>query len=226
MKEIIIISVGGSLIFPDEIDAGFLKNFKNLILKHVKKGKRFALMCGGGKICRRYQSAAKKLTKLSGEDIDWLGINVTIMNAQFIRTIFNRLAFPKVVTNPTEKINFREKILVASGWRPGCSTDYDAALLAKNLKVKKLVNLTNVDYIYDKDPNKFKDAKKIKEISWKEFRGLLPKKWNPGLNVPFDPIAAKKAEKLKLEVAILNGKNIKNLDKYLDNKKFIGTRIS
>ena len=63
-KEAVILFVGGSLIFPDEIDIGFLKDFKSLILKHVKKGKKFVIITGGGKICRKYQNAAGSITPL------------------------------------------------------------------------------------------------------------------------------------------------------------------
>ena len=82
-----------------------------------------------------------------------------------------------------------------------------------------------IDYIYDKDPKLFKDAKPIKKTSWKEFRKILPKNWSPGLNSPFDPIAAKEAEKLNIEVASLDGKNLDNFERYLNNLNFIGTII-
>lgn len=226
-KEFIVISVGGSLIVPEEIDIFFLKQFRNLLLKYVKKRKRFIIVCGGGKTARKYQEAAKKIVKLTRDDLDWLGIHGTRINAHLLRTIFRKIAYPKIIKNPNEKVKLKEKekILIAAGWKPGFSTDYDAVLLAKNFNVKRLVNLTNIDYVYDKDPKKFKDAKPIKEISWQKFRALLPKKWDPGLNVPFDPIAAKEAEKLKLEVAIMNGKNIKNFENYLKGKSFVGTII-
>jgi uridylate kinase len=129
------------------------------------------------------------------------------------------------VKDPTEKIDFKKKILLAAGWKPGCSTDYDAVLLAENFGIKKLVNLTNIDYVYDKDPRKFKDAKKIEKISWKDFIKIVGDKWDPGLNAPFDPIASKESEKIGLEVAIINGKNLNNFEKYLNDEQFIGTII-
>lgn len=224
-KNLIVISVGGSLIVPEKIDINFLKNFKKLILKYIKKGKKFIIVCGGGKTARIYQKAAKSLKTLKKEDIDWLGIYATIINASFLKAIFKNYAHQKIIQNPLEKVNFKEKILIASGWKPGFSTDYDAVLLAKNFKAKRIINLTNIDYVYDKDPNKFKTAKPLKQISWKEFRKLSPKKWSPGLNFPFDPVASKEAEKLKLEVIIINGKKLKNLENYLENKNFVGTKI-
>lgn len=221
----IIISLGGSLIVPDKIDTKFLKRFKSLILSHVKKGKRFFIICGGGRICRRYQKAASEATKLTRNDLDWLGIHSTRLNAHLLRTIFREEAHPAIIKNPTERIKFKKKILIASGWKPGCSTDYDAVLLAKNFGAKTIVNLTNVDYVYDKDPNKYKNTKPIKQISWHEFRKIVGDKWDPGLNVLFDPVASKKAEKLGLEVIILNGNNLENLNSFLNENKFKGTII-
>jgi len=62
-------------------------------------------------------------------------------------------------------------------------------------------------------------------MSWSDFRTLFGNEWNPGANVPFDQTAAREAESLGYEVAILNGKNIDNLKKYLDGKDFVGTVI-
>lgn len=225
-KEIIVFSVGGSLIVPDSIDVKFLKSFRELILKHIKKGQRFAIVTGGGRTARNYMNAAGSVTKILNEDKDWLGIYSTHLNGNLVKTIFKKNSHPTLIEDPTKKINFKEDILIAAGWKPGCSTDYDAVLLAKNIGAKKIVNLSNIDFVYDKDPRKFSDAKKIKNITWKDFRNkVLPKKWSPGLSSPFDPVAAKEAEKLNMEVVILNGKKIRNLDKYLNNEIFNGTII-
>ncbi len=224
-EKTIIISVGGSLIVPDEIDAQWLSSFKNLIENFIKKGFKFIIICGGGKTARKYQQAAKDLGELKRDDLDWLGIHSTRLNAHLLRTIFKKHANPRVIKDPTKKLVFKEKILVAAGWKPGCSTDYDAVLFAKSLGSKKLVNLSNIEYVYDKDPKKFKDAKPIEKISWKSFRKIVGNKWDPGLNAPFDPIASRESEKLGLEVAIMNGKNLKNLENYLERKAFVGTVI-
>jgi uridylate kinase len=92
--------------------------------------------------------------------------------------------------------------------------------------VKKIINLSNIDYVYDKDPKKFPGAKKVEKFSWAEFRKLVGDKWNPGLNAPFDPIASKIAQESGMEVAIMNGRNLKNLKNYLEGKKFKGTTIN
>jgi uridylate kinase len=222
--ETVAISLGGSLIVPGEIDIEFLKKFKELILSLNKK-KRFIIICGGGKTARNYQKAAKSVTKVTNDDLDWLGIHATRLNGHLMRTIFRDFSNSKMITNPLDEIEFNESILIAAGYKPGCSTDYDAVLLAKKFNVKTLINLSNTDYVYDKDPNKFKDAKIIKKINWKDYRKISGDKWDPGLNVPFDPVAAKEGEKIGLKVVIMNGKNIKNLDNFLNGKKFDGTII-
>ena len=43
-KDMIIVSLGGSLIVPEEIDVAFLKKFRELILRYTKLGKKFILI--------------------------------------------------------------------------------------------------------------------------------------------------------------------------------------
>lgn len=219
-------SVGGSLIVPDGIDTEFLTKFKTLVLEKVQRGLTFSIIAGGGKTARRYQDAANAVTPLSRHDLDWIGIHATRLNAQLLRNIFVGYAYPQIIKNPTIDVEAEEPIIIAAGWKPGCSTDYDAVLIAKNLGATRLVNLSNIDYVYDKDPKKNPDAKKIEKISWAEFRKLIPEEWDPGLSSPFDPVAAKEAEMLGLEVAIINGEKLEEFSNYLDGKPFVGTVIS
>jgi len=229
-RKLMVVSLGGSLIVPEEIDWEFIKNFKEVIERQIKKNNyKFILITGGGKTARKYQDSSVKITDLTPEDRDWLGIHATRMNAQFIRTIFREHAHPRVNTNPHDLedfYSFKEDILVAAGWRPGFSTDYDAVVLARYLNVTKVANLSNIDYVYEKDPREFPEAKKIENISWEEFRKMVGDKWDPGMNVPFDPIASKLAAESKIEVAILNGKNLANLENYLEGKEYQGTTIN
>ena len=210
---------------PDEIDIGFLKNFREMIIEEISNGKRFILITGGGKTARDYQTAAKGVVDLNENDLDWIGIHSTRLNAHLMKTIFCDIAHEEVIKNPTFKIEFKEKLLVAGGWKPGFSTDFDAVMLAENFGAKTVINLTNVDRVYDKDPSEHSDAKPIDEMSWKEFREIVGDEWSPGGNYPFDPVASKKSEELGLKVLIMNGKNLPNLKNYLDGKEFVGTVI-
>ncbi|GIW66556.1 MAG: uridylate kinase [Candidatus Parcubacteria bacterium] len=222
---VFVISLGGSLVVPKEIDFDFLKKIKKLIEAEIKD-KKFIIIVGGGRTARNYQRVAKKLENITNEDLDWLGIHATRLNAHLLLTIFRKNAYYRIIKNPREKVNFKEKILIAAGWKPGFSTDYDAVLLAKTYETNIIINLTNIDYVYDKDPNKHKDAKPFKEISWKNYLKLIDQKWIPGMSAPFDPIASRLAKRLKFKVVIINGKKINNLRKFLENQKFDGTIIS
>ncbi len=228
MSKFKIISVGGSIIIPQTgFNLNFLKNFKQLILNEVKKGYRFILVIGGGYTCRLYQQAAQKITSLTNEELDWLGIDSTIFNANFVKYIFKGYTYKKVIQDPTKKIKTTKPIIVASGWKPGCSTDKDAVLQAKTYGAKEVINLSNIEYVYNKDPRKFKDAQKIEKISWKDFRqNIVGYKWQAGKNLPFDPIASQLAEKLDLEVKILQGTDLLEVKNVLEGKKFKGTLIT
>lgn len=224
--ERIIVSVGGSLIVPDQIDTDFLSRFKALVLEKIGEGLSFAIITGGGQLSRRYQAAVESVTSLSRQDLDWLGIHATRLNAQLFRNVFVGYVRPEVVHNPNLPIETDEPIIMAAGWQPGCSTDYDAVLMAKNVGARRLVNLSNIDYVYTADPKVDPSAEKIEKISWADFRKLIPAEWDPGLSAPFDPIAAREAEGLGLEVAIMNGASLEEFSNYLSDRPFRGTIIS
>jgi uridylate kinase len=226
-QNIYVISLGGSLIAPPEgINWKFLKKFRLIILEEIKKGKRFIITSGGGMTCRNYQMAAKKITSISNNDLDWIGLYANRLHAQLMRSLFSECAHPDIIENPAKKIKFTAKVVTGGGYKPGFSSDMSAVLLAKNLQAKILINLTNIDYVYEQDPRKYPDAKKIEKISWSDYRKIVGNKWTPGLNAPFDPIASKEAEKAGLEVVIMNGQNLKNLQNFLHDKKYKGTNIS
>ena len=224
-KKHIVISLGGSLIVPDEVDSQFLKEFTDMIKDYAKDGFKFVIITGGGKIARKYQNVAKEISNASNNDLDWLGIRALCLNAELLRVVFGDTAYGFVVLDTSGKINFDKSVVIGAAHKPGSSTDLSAIMAAKNIGAEKVINLSNIDYAYDKDPNKFPDAKKLESVSWSEYRSLIPAEWNPGLSTPFDPIASKMAEEAGLEVAILNGKNIDNLKNYLDGKEFVGTVI-
>ena len=224
-EEKIIISLGGSLIIPEEVDTDFLINFRNLILSEVEKGKKFILITGGGKIARKYNTAGLKVKELSSDELDWLGIYATRFNAEFVRLLFGEFAEKDIILDPNLPIEFNKPVILGGGWKPGNSTDLVAVMIAKNSGAKKIINLSNTDYVYDSDPRVNKDAKKIEKISWIEYRKLIPTEWNPGLNSPFDPVASELAEREGISVMTMNGKPIDNLKNFLEGKEFLGTTI-
>lgn len=227
-KERIIISLGGSLLVPESIDRTFVANFKQFVLNHIKLGYRFILVTGGGKTCRHYIEAAASVTKITDEDKDWLGIHATRLNAHLVRTIFREYAHPRINTNPHDLedfYNITEPVMVAAGWRPGFSTDFDAVVLGKYLDAHRIVNLSNIERVYDKDPRTHADAKPFDHLTWQQFRAIVGDEWRPGMNAPFDPIASKMAEEEGMEVAVMNGGDLVNVTNYIAGKGFVGTLI-
>lgn len=225
MSNTIVLSLGGSLIYPQEIDVDYLKKFRQLILALVDKGMTFGIVCGGGHIARELIHKANEVIPLNTIQNDILGIAGTKVNAQLVREIFGDFAYKKVISDYNTKIKVDKPLIIGAGWEPGCSTDKDAVLLAAKLGAKTIINLTNIDYVYTKDPRKFADAKPIPNTTWKEFKAIVGGEWKAGMNLPFDPVAAALAEKNAMTVIIMNGKPLNNLENYLSGKKFKGTVI-
>lgn len=223
----IVISLGGSLVVPDEIDVRFIGRFHDLLVRHLKRGQRFILIVGGGKLARRYQHAAKGIVRLSPDDLDWLGIHATRLNAHLLRTIFRHWAYPKLITS-RRKINahIHAPVIVAAGFKPGSSTDYDAVLLARAYGATTILNLSNIDWVYTADPRKHPNAKRLLSLTWTAFRKMFGSQWDPGANVPFDPVASTWAKRWGMKVIITRGTDLKNLAQHLAGKPAKGTVIT
>jgi len=142
---------------PEDIDTGFVKRFHDCVVARIRDGCSFVLVVGGGKTARRYIDAASLVHSIEDDDKDWLGIHATRMNAHFLRTIFREWAHPKINTNPHDLEDFyqvKEPIIVAGGWRPGFSTDYIAVVLAKYLGFTSILNLSDINGVYNRPLSK------------------------------------------------------------------------
>jgi uridylate kinase len=161
----------------------------------------------------------------AADEADWIGIMATRLNAQLVRAVFAAHTQESVVTDPTAPFDWEGRVLVAAGWKPGFSSDNDAVLLAARFGAKRVINLSNIEKVYTADPKIDTTARPIDEISWKDFRALVGDEWQPGKNVPFDPIASKHAEEAGLVVICAAGKNLENLKNILRGAPFTGTTI-
>lgn len=222
-----IVSFGGSVICPDEIDTTLLKKFYLFIKNGIKSGSKFIIVAGGGYTARKYQRAALEINKASAEYRDWLGIQSTKLNALLLKSIFKEYAHPVLFDKRFKIKRFgKYPIIIGCGWKPGWSTDFVTTQIAIDFKIKPVILLGKPDYVYTSNPDKDKNAKPIARMSWKEYFKLIPKKWIPGLHAPVDPIAAKLAQKEKIPVIVASGKDLNNFSKILKGEKFKGAIIN
>jgi uridylate kinase len=223
-----VISLGGSIVAPENPDSDFLRSFVALIREFLEQDekRRFILVVGGGGPARSWQNAYRQVVdKNSDDQADWIGIMATRLNAQLLKAIMGDWCPQEVVIDPTQVGPFVGRILVAAGWKPGFSTDYDAVLLAERFQADRVINLSNIAKVYTDDPKKNPAAKPIDQISWADFRSIIGDQWVPGKNVPFDPVASRHAAKIALPVVCAAGKDLDNVRNILLNRPFVGTRI-
>ena len=222
-----VIALGGSLLFQEKIDTAFLRKFYEFIIRQTKKNRKFIIIIGGGKITRDYQKSAQKICQVSDSDKDWIGIHATRLNAHLVRAVFKKQANPVIFEQRFKIKKFgKYDIIIGAGWKPGWSTDFVAAQIAVDFNIGKVIILGKPDYVYDSDPRENTGAKPIKKITWQDYLKIIPKKWSPGLHSPVDPVASKLAQKKDLKISLAYGRDLKNLENILEDKKFKGTVLS
>jgi len=231
MASVQVISLGGSIIAPDKVDVSFLRSFRKAVLEYLEQDpeRRLILVCGGGGPAREYQGAYRAVlsgpAEAEAEAQDWLGIAATRLNAELVRFLFQPHCPQPVVLDPTAVPVFTGRVLVAGGWKPGFSSDYDAVLLARRFQADSLVNLSNVSAIYSADPKMDPSARPLPRLRWAELAAMVGTTWVPGRNVPFDPVATAEAARAGLRVVVAAGRNIENFKKILAGQEFEGTVV-
>jgi uridylate kinase len=211
---------------PDGIDVAFVRKFKRFLAPFVRHKVRFVIVIGGGQLSRNFQTAAARVAPVTDEDKDWIGIHATRLNAHLLRTIFREIADPVIIDARHKLPKLTHPVTIASGWRPGWSTDFVAAASAADYGAKEFVVAGKPSHVFDKDPHVHDGAVPFETLSWRDYRKLIPAQWKPGAHAPVDPVAAKFAQKEKLTAVIIDGRNLKNFVNLLNGKEFWGTIIT
>ncbi len=225
-KKVIVLSLGGSLIIPDDVDIEFLRKFKKIILGHTKKYK-FIIVCGGGSIARKYISALEK-EGLNKKLQNFSGISATRMNARFMSYFFNKnpeYGIPHIMETLEKYMKKHDVVFIgALEYKPKQTSDSTSADITKHFKTI-FINLTNVTGLYNKNPKKYKNAKFISKISWENFHKMATKEgFKPGQHFVLDQTASEIIMKNKIKTYIL-GKDLTQFENVLKGKKFKGTLI-
>ena len=213
MKKIIVIKLSGRVFGIEQTKN--LKDYARFFIK-ISKTCQPILIAGGGKIARHYISNARS----SGADestLDELGIEISRLNAKLLIYALKDRAYPHPPTTLPEMKNAVESglIVVAGGLHPGQSTNGTAALIAEKVKASEFLNATDVNGIYDSDPNKNKKAKMFKRIDLKDLRNLLVHEDSmAGGYDLMDIVALKVIERSKIKTRIIKA-DIKIIEKAL-----------
>jgi uridylate kinase len=227
-ETVTVISLGGSIIAPKGVDTVFLKGFYGLVEAHLAAdpGRKLIIVCGGGSLARDYQAALREIAPdARSEDQDWVGIAATRVNGELLRRIFRAWCVEDLVTDPTAVSVFAGRILLAAGWKPGFSTDNDAAVLAQRFSAGTVINLSNIAQVYSDDPRKNPAARPLDRVSWGDMLAIVGGEWTPGKNTPFDPTAAKACAAARIRVVFAEGRDLPNLSRILEGGDFRGTTI-
>ena len=153
------------------------------ICKMIKEGHdecnaRIGIVCGGGNFLR-----GRDTKEMDRETADYTGMLATVMNSLVLKDTFKRINYEPynqsglgidIIDKPDGEKAIKAldegKVVIFGGGtgKPFFSTDTGASLRAIDIKADMIIKLTNVDGVYDKDPNKFNDAKKYDVVKFEE----------------------------------------------------------
>jgi uridylate kinase len=228
MAKVTVLSLGGSMVVPESIDVPYLIDLKKFIISYLDSNadSQLILVIGGGRAAREYQQAVSAVyPEVAADELDWTGIYATRLNARMIKSMLGEYCEDPIVEDPTAIYRFSGRVLVAAGWKPGFSTDFDAVILAEEFGADFIVNMTNIEKVYTADPKEDPTATPVDRIVWSKFLEITGNTRTPGMNTPFDPIAANHAAKIGLTVVSAHGKNLENVSNILNRREYVGTTI-
>ncbi|HII39095.1 TPA: UMP kinase [Candidatus Micrarchaeota archaeon] len=228
--EAVVISLGGSMLFANgTIDTKYVSDFCELAKNVYANGFPIAIVVGGGKTAGMYANAVRELTE-SEFYADRLGIDVTKLNAKLVIATLGDAAFPKVLKDIDDAVHaFREGLIpVSAGLLEGMTTDTVAAIFAERLHACRIVNVTNIDYVYDSDPRTNPEAKKFLEMTHKQLVHLadIHDERKARTNFVFDSIAAKIAGRSKIPILFVNGRKMDQIRNAIEGRPIEGTTVN
>jgi uridylate kinase len=219
----VVVSIGGSVVLSDEANVDFLRQLTAL-LKKISTQYMLYVIVGGGKIARRYIQLGRELG-FNEDTLDRIGIDVTRVNARIMAYLLG-VSNTEIPHTTDDALMIHTPIVVMGGTDPKHSTDTVGAELAEKTHAIRFVNATNVDGIYDKDPNKFKDAKQLKEIRIDHLIEQYGTKWGTaGKNIFMDEPALDIIKRARIPTFVVNGKRLDQLEKAMLGQPFDGTTI-
>ncbi len=221
----VVVSIGGSILIPGDNDAEYIGKLAKM-LKEVSEEVSVSVVVGGGKTARYYASNASELGG-SMYDQDILGIEATRLNAQLLSLALGDM--PKRVPETVEQFveaRKTKRIPVMGGTEPGHTTDAVSAMIARAIKADRVVNATSVDAVYTDDPRKNPDAKRIERMTIDELGDIVYKEHGASKSSVFDPMGVGIAKENRIDILMVDGRNLEELRKAILGKPFSGTFVN
>ena len=222
----IVLKIGGHLFSRKDclLDKKYLVNVSNILKECIKKTKKMVVVVGGGYIARNYIDVGKG--HLSESVLDTLGIEISRINASLLYSLVTETLLPRIprsLEETLDRLTYYDFITIG-GYQPGQSTTTVAALTAEAIKADKLLIATNVEGVYDSDPNLNPNAKLLKKVKAREIEDMFSKNLIAGEYRLLDIYSLKIIERSKISTIIFNGKNPENILRALKGMD-IGTLI-
>lgn len=223
----VVLSLGGSVLLTGADDADYLARLSTILRV---SGREFPLVVttGGGRTAREYIQIGRSLG-LTEVELDEIGIDVTRLHARLLSA---RVGPPTPSHPPTTIASAVHEVQRASpvilgGTEPGHTTDGVAALVAVRLRAARLVNATNVDGVYDRDPKSDPGAKRFDVLGWSKFRDMIHSEaqGEAGQQFIFDRLGADSLARAGIPLYIVDGRDLTNLDAALHGRKCHGTVV-
>jgi uridylate kinase len=222
----IIISLGGSVLIPDDRDTHFLTQVAELI-RRMAKERPLVIVCGGGKISRYYIGIAKEMGA-SRDEQDQMGIDVTRLNAKLLQMAIGKDCFLGIPTSAEEAelAALHSRIVVMGGTSPGHTTDAVSAMIAERLKAERIVNATSVEAAFSVDPKKHPEAERYSSLTHQQLLDLVDKgHHSAGPSDVFDKLGAEVAMRSNVPIYIIDGRNLKELEAAVRGESVKGTIV-
>lgn len=222
----IVFSYGGSILAPQDEDEDFVGEVAGL-LSGLAGEHELAVVVGGGVPARKAIAKARKEGVSSPARLDWVGIRETRRNAGKLIKALGDAAQASIAESVMQAgESFGEGILVMGGTEPGHSTDAVAALLADWIEADLIVNASNIDYIYDRNPKEYDDAKPLESITAKKLVEMVAQMASgAGEYALIDLLAAKIIQRTGIKTIVLDGRDLENIRNAVEGKEFRGTVI-
>jgi uridylate kinase len=224
-----VLKIGGSLLFDNEqeLDLDRINQIASIIEQLKHEGHELLIVVGGGVLAKELVEKGRVLGA-NRAALDQLGIAATWVCAQLMITALESIAYASPIMSEEQLMKLREtnKLLVLGGLKPGQSTNAVAARAAEIIEAKILLNVTDVEGVYDKDPKYSPEATLLSELTLDKLSDIVSSLANePGAYPLFDKRALEIIRRAGVEIWFVNGKDPQNIIHAINNGK-IGTRVT